>query len=150
MSVSNTSLGAIFLKIALALFLIVAGIMTLQLDPGFFGKIQAGLSGNEIASAVHSFFKGDVANVIIIILGICEILAGAFLLIEFFVKVGDISNIVMIIILVFWIIVIVIVDIFGKGGLFNGAFDSFGAFLSFCKILAFHLLVLGAILISRE
>ncbi|NIR62698.1 MAG: hypothetical protein GWN00_03655, partial [Aliifodinibius sp.] len=62
MGVSNRSTAGLVLRIALALFLIASGIMTLQLESGIIGRVQAGLSGNEIATAVHSFLKGDIAN----------------------------------------------------------------------------------------
>ena len=57
MAVSKRTLGGIVLQLALSLFLIVSGIVTLQLDGGFFGKIQAGVNGNELASAVYGFLK---------------------------------------------------------------------------------------------
>lgn len=139
-----------FIRIALAVFLIVAGILTLQLDKGLLGQIQAGLSGNEIASAVYSFVKGDFANVLIVIIGILEILAGGFLILGLFMDIGNLSNPIMIIILIFWVIVILLVDLLGPGGLFNGAFKSFATILSFLKTLSLHVLVLGAILLARE
>lgn len=150
MAKSSISIGIIFLRFALAAFLIVLGIVTLQLDSGIIGKIQAGLTGNEIANAIHSFFSGNLANILIILLGICSLVAGIFLVIGFFADLGTISNLALTIILIFWIVFIILVDILGQGGLLKGAFSNFNSFISFLKALAGHCLVLGAILILRE
>lgn len=150
MAVSQFSLSKLVLKIALAAFLIVTGIMTLQLDSGFLGKLQAGFSGNELANAVHGFLKGDAATLVIVALGILELLAGVFLIAGFFVDTKGFNGLVLLIIMALWIVVIVLVDIVGKGGLLDGAFKSTGTFLSFLKVLSAHLLVLGAILSARE
>jgi len=131
MSSSKKAIGFVLLQIALGLFLIVSGLFTIQLDGGFLGKVQAGFSGNEVANAVRSFLKGDVANIVIFILGICELLAGIFLLISFFVNVGKIEDTILLIIMIVWILVIVLVDIIGNGGLLNGALKSFSSILSF-------------------
>ena len=150
MAVSNNSLGAMILRIALALFLVVSGILTLQLDSGFFGRLQAGFAGNELASAVYSFLDGDAANIVVILLGICELIAGVFLLAQIFVDTGNVSNLALTIIMILWIVVIALVDVLGSNGLLNGAFKSTANFLSFLKVLSAHLLVLGAILVVKE
>ena len=143
-------MAGLVLRIALGLFLIISGIMTLQLDAGFIGKVQASLSGNEIATAVHSFLKGDMANVVVILLGILELVAGGFLLAELFVETGSISKLALLIIMILWVVVIILVDILGDGGLLGGAFKSFKTLLAFLKSLTNHLLVLGAILYVKE
>ncbi len=151
MAVSRSSSPAkLVLKIALAVFLIVMGIMSLQLDSGFIGKLQAGFSGNELATAVHGFMKGDVANVVIVLLGILELLSGLFLILDFFMDTKSFNKLALLIILILWIVVIILVDVVGKGGLLDGAFKSAGTLLSFLKVLSAHLLVLGAILSARE
>ena len=150
MAVSNKSMGVVLLQIALGLFLLASGIMTLQLDSGLAGRLQAGFGGNEVASAIYRILDGDFAKIVIIIVGVCELLAGVFLLISFFVDVGKIADLVLFIIMIMWIVVIVLVDILGSGGLLDGAFKSFGSILSFMKVLSAHLLVLGAILIVKR
>ncbi len=147
MAISKKTFSAIILQLAVALFLIVSGILTVQLDSGFLGRLQAGFSGNEIASAVHSLMDGDFANVIVVLLGICELIAGAFLLLNFFVDTGKITNLFVFIIIIVWCVVIALVDILGAGGLLDGAFASMATFLSFLKGLSSHLLVLGALLL---
>ncbi len=150
MAVSQMTPSRLVLRIALAAFLIVTGIMTLQLDSGFLGKLQAGFSGNELANAVHGFLKGDAATLVIVALGILELIAGAFLIAGFFMDAKGINGIALLVILLLWIAVIVLVDVVGKGGLMDGAFKSAGTFLSFLKTLSAHLLVLGAIMSARE
>lgn len=149
MANSNKSLGLLVLNIAMAIFLIVSGILTLQLDSSFLGQIQASFSGNEVASAVYSIFKGDLrnlANPIIIILGICEIIAGAFIILNMFVDTGNIKSIFLLVIMIVWIVVIVLVDVLGKNGICGDAFKSTKNVLAFFKSLSAHLMVLGAIL----
>lgn len=150
MPVNKASLSNVILRIALACFLIATGILTLQLDSGWFGKIQAGFGGNEIANAVHSLVKGDFASILIILLGILELAAGVFLIVGFFINVGSFNRVALFAIMILWIVVIVLVDILGDGGLLGGAFKNLGSFLSFLKVLSAHLLVLGAILSSSE
>ena len=122
MSVSKKTLGGIVLQLALALFLIVSGILTLQLNGSFWGKLQVGISGNEVVSAVRSLLKGDPANVVIIVLGVCELIAGIFLLANFFVETGKISNTFIFVIIIMWLIIVALTDVMGQGGLLHGAF----------------------------
>lgn len=149
MAVSKKSMGVVLLQIALGLFLLASGIMTLQLD-GTFGRFQAGFGGNEVASAIYRILDGDFARIVIIAVGICELLAGVFLLLSFFVNVGAIEDVVLLIIMILWIVVIVLVDILGAGGLLDGALKSFSSILSFMKVFSAHLLVLGALLIVKR
>lgn len=146
----SMSLGLVLIQIALGLFFIASGIMTLQLDGGFLGKIQAGLGGNEVATAVHSIVKGDVANIVIIAIGVCELLAGIFLILRFFTGVGKLADIVLIVIMIVWIVVIVLTDILGSGGLLKGALRNFGSIITFLKVFSSHLLVLGGILMVKR
>ena len=150
MALEKTSLSTFVLRIALACFLIVAGILTLQLDSGLLGKLQAGFAGNEIANAIHSMTKGDLANILIILMGILQLGAGVFLILGFFMNVGSFNKVVLAIILIMWLVVIFLVDIIGKGGLLGGAFKNMNTFLSFLKVFSAHLLVLGAILSVKE
>ncbi len=153
MAVSTTTkrtLSQLVLRIALALFLVTTGILTLQLDRGFLGRLQAGFGGNEIATAVHSIFKGDVASLMIMLLGVLVLVAGVFLLIGLFINVGNFNRIALFFVLAVWVVVIILVDIIGKGGLLSGALESTAKILSFLKVFSAHLLVLGAILNAME
>lgn len=150
MALEKSSLSALVLRIALAGFLIVAGILTLQLEGGLLGKLQAGFAGNEIASAIYSITKGDLANILIILMGILQLGAGVFLILGFFINVASINKIALFIILILWLVVIVLVDVIGKGGLLDGAFKNMNTFLAFLKVFSAHMLVLGAILSVKE
>lgn len=150
MAASQTTPSKLVLRLALAAFLIVTGIMTLQLDSGFMGKLQAGFSGNELATAVHGFLKGDAATLVIVALGILELIAGVFLIAGMFMDTKGFNGLALLVILVLWVVVIVLVDVIGKGGIMDGAFKSMGTFLSFLKVFSAHLLVLGAIMSARE
>ncbi len=146
----SMGLGLVLIQIALGLFFIASGIMTLQLEGGFLGRIQAGFGGNEVATAVYSILNGNVANIVIIAIGVCELLAGIFLILRFFIGVGKLADVVLIVIMVVWIVVIVLTDILGNGGLLKGALSSFGSIISFLKVISSHLLVLGGILLVKR
>ncbi|MBP3416323.1 MAG: hypothetical protein IKK79_01785 [Spirochaetaceae bacterium] len=146
----SMGLGLVLIQIALGLFFIASGIMTLQLEGGFLGRIQAGFGGNEVATAVYSILNGNVANIVIIAIGVCELLAGIFLILRFFMGVGKLADVVLIVIMVVWIVVIVLTDILGNGGLLKGALSSFGSIISFLKVISSHLLVLGGILLVKR
>ncbi|NLK46657.1 MAG: hypothetical protein GX297_08420 [Treponema sp.] len=146
MATKKKSLGMLILQIALGCFLLAFGILTLQLDKGVLGKFQAGVTGNEVAIAVNKLLKGDAANIVIILLGICEIISGAGLLVSLFTSLGKAASIFNLVVLIAWIVVIVVIDVMGPFGLLNGAFESTWTFLFFLKTFAMHMLVLGAIL----
>ncbi|MBE6350571.1 MAG: hypothetical protein E7062_07515 [Spirochaetaceae bacterium] len=151
MGTKKGGLGFVFIQIALAIFLIVSGIITVQLDGSVFGNIKASFSGNEIASAVYNIFgHGDISGLIIIVLGIFEIIAGVFLFMRFFVAMGKWSDTFLFIIMCFWIAVIVLVDILGSYGILGSAFESTGSFMAFLKSLSSHLLVLGSMLLVQR
>lgn len=150
MATKKKTMGMLILQIALGCFLLAFGILTLQLDKGILGKLQAGVTGNEVAIAVNQILKGDAANIVIILLGVCEIISGAGLLISLFTSLGKIASIFNMIVLIAWIVVIVVIDIMGPCGLLNGAFNSMWSFLFFLKSLAMHMLVLGGILVVKS
>ncbi|MCM1321309.1 MAG: hypothetical protein NC041_00765 [Bacteroides sp.] len=150
MTVSK-SLGATILKVALSLFLIISGIITVQLDGGIVSQFKSAFGGNEIASAIYSLFgRGNISGVLIIIIGILELAGGIFLLINMFAPALGPAKIIMLIITIMWLVVIVLVDILGEGGLIKGAFGSGTKFLSFLKGLSGHLMILGALLQAQE
>lgn len=145
MAISNNSIGDLILRFALGLLLLALGILTI---PG--GGLKDILGANEVASAIRSLFDGNLEKIMLWVVGICTIIAGAGIILSFFMPLGAFSNIFYLVVLIVWIVVIVLVDIFGKGGLFNGAFNSFRSFIGFLSSLAYHTLVLGAMLIARR
>ncbi len=133
MEKNDKTIGTWVLQIALGLLFIVGGIWTLQ-----------GSRSDEIAAAVYSIFDNDVANVVCIVYGIIEIVAGVFLLLRLFVYLNtNLDSLLMIIIMICWIVAIVVIDFLGNNSLFHN-FDK--GFLSFLNKFAKHLLILGAII----
>jgi uncharacterized membrane protein YphA (DoxX/SURF4 family) len=131
------SIGYFFLQIALGLFFLVSGIWTLQ-----------GSSGNEIAIAIKSILSGDTAQIWCIVFGIIEVLAGIFLLLRMFVTFSaPIDTVLMVIIMIAWIASFVLIDFIEKGALPDG---NFASILKWLKALAYHLLVLGAIITVKN
>ncbi len=156
------TLGVIILQLALALFLVFSGIKALQVTyasdaslgkkiSAAFNRAAAGYTGNELVSAVDQIIESkETATLIIVILAVCELVAGAFLAVNFFVDTGKFTDIILLIIMGVWIVILIFVDIIGSGGLVNGAFEDLSSFLAFSRSLSSHLLVLGAILIVSK
>ena len=137
MGKTKKSIGTLVLQIALGLLFIVGGIWTLQ-----------GGNGDEMAAAIDQIFDGDIANILSIVFGIIEIVAGIFLLLRLFVTFSTkLDSLLLLIIMIVWIVFIVLVDFLGKGSLFNN-FNR--GFLPWINRFARHLIVLGAILKVRD
>lgn len=131
------TVGTLILQIALGIMFIVSGIWTLQ-----NGR------GDEVASAIRSIFNHDIAQVVCIVFGIIEIIAGVFLLLRLFVFLNtSIDTLLVIIIMICWIVAIVMIDFVGNDGLFKNL-DS--GFLGWLNRFARHLLVLGAIIKVKD
>ena len=100
MSSAQKNFGVILLQIALALFLVVSGIAVLQ-----------GGNGGDVGVAVNSIIKGDIARIVVYAIGVCELLAGVFLIIRFFMPTGNLADILLLIIIIAWIVIVVLLDI---------------------------------------
>lgn len=126
------TIGRMVLQIALGLFFAIGGVWTLQ------GQ------GNEIAAAVHTVLKGDIASIAAIVMGIIEVIAGAFLILRLFISIAStLDRTLMLIITVAWIAAIVLLDFLG--GSFLGGGSTQGI-MKWLYALSQHLLVLGALL----
>mgnify|MGYP004450656259 FL=1 len=131
------TVGTLVLQIALGLLFIVSGIWTLQ-----NGK------GDEIASAIHSVFNKDLAQILCIVFGIIEIVAGVFLLLRLFVFLNtSLDTLLMIIIMICWLAAIIMIDFVGNDGLLKNL-DS--GFLGWLNRFAKHLLILGAVIKVKD
>ena len=131
------TVGTLVLQIALGLLFIVSGIWTLQ-----NGK------GDEIASAIHSVFNKDLAQILCIVFGIIEIVAGVFLLLRLFVFLNtSLDTLLLIIIMICWIAAIIMIDFVGNDGLLKNL-DS--GFLGWLNRFAKHLLILGAVIKVKD
>ena len=136
---NNFSLGRLLLQIAVGAMLTVAGIWALQ------GGGDAG-----IAAIRDLIGSKDVESILCIVFGIIELIAGIFLILELFIgdKIGSLGKILMLIIMIVWIIAIVLIDFLGSGSLFNHG--SHWNFLKWLYELAYHLIVLGAIIVLQN
>lgn len=136
---SNFSLGKLLLQIAVGAMLTVAGIWALQ------GGGDAGIS------AIRSLIESrSVENILCIVFGIVELIAGVFLILSIFIgdKFGSLGKILMIIIMVVWIIAIVLIDFLGSGSLLKHG--SHWNFLAWLYNFAYHLIVLGALVVLQD
>ena len=150
----KVSLGVFFLQIALALFLLFSGLnatsAVVKSDSfGFSATISRNFGDNEVVTIVDQLLPKNksLATGIIIILAIVQIACGAILLLNFFIETKQITDILLIIMLVLWGLIILFMDVLGKGGLVDGAFKDYNAFVAFCKQLSLHLLVTGTVLL---
>lgn len=136
---SNFSLGRLLLQIAVGAMLTVAGIWALQ------GGGDAGVA------AIRSLIENrNVESILCIVFGIIELIAGIFLILSLFIgdKFGDLGKILMIIIMIVWIIAIVLIDFLGSGSLLKHS--SHWNFLRWLYDFAYHLVVLGAIVVLQN
>lgn len=134
---SGASVGRLILQLALGAMLAVAGIWAFQ-------------GGGDAASdAIKSIFGDDVGNILRIVFGVIELLAGVFLILELFMgdQFGKLDNILMLIVMIVWIVAIVLMDFVGNGGLFNGGAKDF---LKWLYTFAGHLIVLGAMITLND
>lgn len=135
------TVGLIVLQIALAFFLIVAGILGLI-------RSNAGELGQAVA-LLDAVFKGRIITTIIVIsLAVAELIAGVFLIVEFFSGEIRLTNIILIIFMILWIINIVLIDIIGP---VNGnVFGSTMSVLNYLSLFSRHLMILGAIIAVKD
>lgn len=131
---SNFSLGRLLLQIAVGAMLTVAGIWALQ------GGGDAGVA------AIRSIFDKDVEHILVIVFGVIELIAGVFLILSLFIgdKFGSFGKILMLIIMIVWIIAIVLIDFLGGNSVFHRAF------LTWLYDFAYHLIVLGALIVLQN
>ena len=133
---SNFSLGRLLLQIAVGAMLTVAGIWALQ-----------GGGDEGIAAIKYLIGARDVERILCIVFGIIELIAGVFLILELFIgdKIGALGKILTLIIIIVWIIAIVLIDFLGNHGLFKQ-----NNFLNWLYNFAYHLIVLGALLVLQN
>ncbi len=133
--------GLVTLQIALAFFLIVAGILGLMRSSG--GEL------GEVVAFLNSLFKSSViTTVIIITIAIAELIAGVFLIVEFFSGEIRLTNIILIIFMILWIVNIILIDALGaaKGNIFKNT----ATVLNYLSQLSRHLMILGAIIAVKN
>ena len=133
---SNFSLGRLLLQIAVGAMLTVAGIWALQ-----------GGGDEGIAAIKYLIGARDFERILCIVFGIIELIAGVFLILELFIgdKIGSLGKVLTLIIIIVWIIAIVLIDFLGNHGLFKQ-----NNFLNWLYNFAYHLIVLGALLVLQN
>ncbi|MGP1474618.1 MAG: hypothetical protein ACTTJ1_04340 [Treponema sp.] len=138
MSVKRSiSLGRLLLQIALGAMLSVAGIRALQ------GH------GDDAVRAIQSLVSGNTGNLLGIIFGVIEIVAGILLIIELFAgdRFGTFDNILNLILIVVWIIAIILIDFIGSKGIFHSGTKDI---LTWIYTFAGHLVVLGSLIYLND
>ena len=132
----NKSIGSTILNFAVAIYLLATGIL------GVTGRKY--FPDGEIRRAVTSLFKGDLAEMLIIILAVLAIAAGVFILLKFFGIDIPITELLLVILAIVWVVFIIMIDVVHplnrKGGNFVDWLRSLGA----------HLMALGGILLATE
>ena len=132
----NKSMGGILLNFAVAIYLLATGILGLT-GRKFFPD-------GEIRKAVTSLFKGDLAELLIIVIAILAIAAGAFILIKFFGIDIPLMELLLVILAIVWIVFIIMIDIVfplnHKGT----------NFVDWLRSLGSHLMVLAGIALATE
>lgn len=125
----NKSIGLLILQISVALYLFATGIL------GLSGKNW--FKEGEIRQAVSAIFKGNAAEIIIIILAVCAVAAGILLLLDLFGIEIEILDLVLLILMIVWVVFIILVDVVRpiQKGISN--------FVEYLRILGAHLMVLG-------
>lgn len=134
---SEVRLFWLVLNIAVGAMLAVGGIWALQ-GGGDFG-----------CKAIKSVFNGDIAKILAIVFGVIELLSGIFIILQLFIgdRMGSFGSILKLIVVIVWAVAIVLADFLGNGGLLNGGMNHF---LSWLYDFALHMIVLCALLVTRD
>ena len=134
----NKGIGMFLMNIAVACYLFCAGIL------GFNNKW---LQSSEIRGAVSNLFgRGDLTNILTVILSVLAIIAGICIILRLFnIALPVPIDLILIILAVVWIILILLIDIIpglqhlGKGN-----------FIAWLLPFSVHLMVLAGIMLSTE
>ena len=138
----NKSIGGFLLFISTALYLLATGVLGLTEKSLFKNFTRDG--GGEIRRAVSALFKGNLAETLIIILAVLAIAAGAFLLLKFFGIDIPVTELLLIILAIVWVVFIIMIDVVYP-------LNNKGAnFIDWLRSIGSHLMVLGALLLATE
>jgi hypothetical protein len=128
------SIGILIINISTALYLIATGIL------GFSDRL---FRSGEIRRAASALFRGNTAAVCTVVLSVCAVAAGAFILMRFFGAEIAVTELLLIILMILWIIFIILIDIVP---LVNGRSD----FVDFLRNIGSHLMVLGGMSLATR
>jgi hypothetical protein len=132
----NRSISVFLLNISVALYLFATGIL------GLSGK--SWFREGEIRRAVTGIFRGDFAEILIVILAALAIAAGVFILIRLFGLEIPFTEMILIILAIVWLVFIIMVDVIYP--LNNRGTN----FVDWLRGIASHLIVLGGITLATE
>jgi hypothetical protein len=128
-------LGYFLLNIAVSLYLFANGI--LGINNKWFNK-------GDFYKMVNTIFgSGDFTKVLTIVLSVCAIVAGVFLLLSIFKNDIAITELILLVFIVLWVIFIAIVDVIHPLRVKQD-------FLPYLLQLSAHLMVLGALISSTR
>jgi hypothetical protein len=130
----NKSIGLVIINISTALYLIATGIL------GFSDRL---FKDGEIRQATGAIFSGNVAGICAVILSVCAVAAGAFILLRFFGAEIAITELLLVLLMIVWIIFVILIDIVP---LINGK----SVFVNFLRSIGAHLLVLGGMSLATR
>ena len=135
----NKGLGLILLNISVALYLFATGIL------GLTGRKY--FPDGEIRRAVEALLKkgSDFSEVLIVILGILAIAAGAIILLKFFRIEIPVIEALLIVMAIVWIVFIVMVDIITP---LNSKRDV--KFVDWARSFGTHLMALAGIILATS
>jgi hypothetical protein len=127
-------IGYFLLNIAVSLYLFANGVL---------GITKA--SNSEFYTMVSTIFPngGNFNSVLTIILSVCAIVAGVFLLTTLFRNNLAVTDLILLVFIVLWVIFIILVDIVSP-------LKKAPALLTYLKALSAHFMVLGALISSTR
>jgi len=132
----NKGIGFLLLNFSVAIYLFATGIL------GLTGRKL--FPDGEIRRAVNSLLSGDFAEIIILILAVLAIAAGVFILIKFFGVSIRITELLLIVLAITWVVFILMIDIVyplnHSGTNFVDWLRSFGS----------HVMALAGIILATE
>jgi hypothetical protein len=134
-------LGYLVLNLAVALYLFANGILGISKQKDFFGNY-----GGEFGKMIQTFFgKGDLTDLLVIVLSVCAIAAGVFILLQLFNVRIKITDLILFVFVIVWAAFIVIVDIINPLKA-----DKKPDLLPYLVQLSAHLMVLGGLISSSK
>ena len=135
----NKSIGFYVLNFSVALYLIATGIL------GFSGRRLLPSANPEIRQAVMALFRGDFAEVLIVVISILAIAAGTFIILKFFNIQVPLIELFLVILAIVWIVFILMIDIVAPLNARNKP-----DFITWLLGFSSHLMVLAGIVLSTE
>jgi len=136
------TVGLVIVQIAVALFLFVSGVT------GLLSSSAGDLA--PVVTFLNKIFESQsVVSLIVIVLSVCEIIAGFFLLSELFTTDLRITDMILFVFVILWVANIILVDFVTpiSGGT---SFRSLNAILAYLSALSSHLMVLGALVMVTK